>query len=95
VAVLSDDGTQLLSWRINNDPGTFLALLGKIDGESKVALEATYGWEWLAGCSRRRAMSCTSRIRLGRARSLRPGLRPTPPTLARWRSCCEPICFSP
>jgi transposase len=48
VAVLSDDGAQLLSRRIDNDPATFLALLEEIDGESKVALEATYGWEWLA-----------------------------------------------
>jgi transposase len=48
VAVLSDDGTQLLSRRIDNDPQTFLELLAGIDGESRVALEATYGWEWLA-----------------------------------------------
>jgi transposase len=26
----------------------FLELLAEIDGESKIALEATYGWEWLA-----------------------------------------------
>jgi transposase len=48
IAVLGDDGEQLLSRRIANDPATFLELLGEIDGESKVALEATYGWEWLA-----------------------------------------------
>jgi transposase len=48
VAVLADDGTQLLSRRIANDPRTFLELLAGIDGESRVALEATYGWEWLA-----------------------------------------------
>lgn len=48
VAVFSDDGGQLLSRRIDNDPATFLALLEEIDGESRVALEATYGWEWLA-----------------------------------------------
>jgi transposase len=48
VAVLADDGTQLLSRRIVNDPETFLELLAGVDGESKVALEATYGWEWLA-----------------------------------------------
>jgi hypothetical protein len=41
VAVLADDGTQLLSRRIVNDPQTFLELLAGIDGESKVALEAT------------------------------------------------------
>ena len=45
---LHDDGTQLLSRRIVNDPRAFLELLEGIDGESRVALEATYGWEWLA-----------------------------------------------
>src|SRR5215204_6362565 len=48
VAVLADDGTELLSRRIVNDPAIFLELLAEIDGESKIALEATYGWEWLA-----------------------------------------------
>jgi len=48
VAVLDDGGTELLSRRIVNDPQTFLELLAEIDGESKIALEATYGWEWLA-----------------------------------------------
>jgi transposase len=48
VAVLDDKGNELLSRRIVNDPATFLELLADIDGESKVALEATYGWEWLA-----------------------------------------------
>jgi hypothetical protein len=48
VAVLDDRGSELLSRRIVNDPQTFLELLAEIDGESKSALEATYGWEWLA-----------------------------------------------
>jgi transposase len=48
IAALSDDGRKLLSRRIDNDPATFLELLREIDGESKIALEATYGWEWLA-----------------------------------------------
>jgi transposase len=48
VAVLDDGGRELLSRRIVNDPQTFLELLAEIDGESRVALEATYGWEWLA-----------------------------------------------
>jgi transposase len=48
VAALSEDGRELLSRRIDNDPRTFLELLGEIDGESRIALEATYGWEWLA-----------------------------------------------
>jgi transposase len=48
VAVLDEHGRELLSRRIVNDPQTFLELLAEIDGESKIALEATYGWEWLA-----------------------------------------------
>jgi len=32
----------------SNDGPTILALLAEIDGECRVALEATYGWEWLA-----------------------------------------------
>ncbi len=48
VAVLDAHGRELLSRRIANDPQTFLELLEGIDGESRIALEATYGWEWLA-----------------------------------------------
>ncbi|MGN6170826.1 MAG: IS110 family transposase [Solirubrobacteraceae bacterium] len=48
VAALDEHGGELLSRRIVNDPDTFLALLSELDGESKIALEATYGWEWLA-----------------------------------------------
>jgi transposase len=48
VAALDEHGGELFSRRIVNDPDTFVALLGELDGESKIALEATYGWEWLA-----------------------------------------------
>jgi transposase len=48
VAVIDEHGELSLSRRIANDPQTFLELLEGIDGESKIALEATYGWEWLA-----------------------------------------------
>ena len=48
VVVLDGSGRRLLSRRIVNDPATFLELLAEIDGESNIALEATYGWEWLA-----------------------------------------------
>jgi transposase len=48
VAVLDEHGRELLLRRIVNDPQSFLELLEGIDGESRVALEATYGWEWLA-----------------------------------------------
>jgi transposase len=48
VAVIDDQGRELRSRRIINDGQTFLALLAEIDGECRIALEATYGWEWLA-----------------------------------------------
>ncbi len=44
IAALDEHGGELFSRRIVNDPDTFVALLGGLDGESKVALEATYGW---------------------------------------------------
>src|SRR3954465_13980168 len=47
VAAIDEEGEQLLSRRIVNDPQTFLALLEGV-GACRVALEATYGWEWLA-----------------------------------------------
>src|SRR5918999_2706207 len=48
VAALDEHGGELFSRRITNNPDTFVALLGELEGESKIALEATYGWEWLA-----------------------------------------------
>jgi transposase len=48
VVALDEDGRERLSRRIGNDPGVFLDLLGGLEGELEVALEAAYGWEWLA-----------------------------------------------
>jgi transposase len=48
VAILDDQGRELRSRRVINDGPTILALLAEIEGECRVALEATYGWEWLA-----------------------------------------------
>ncbi len=45
--VIDQDGELLLSRRIANDPETFIELLGD-PADTHVALEATYGWEWLA-----------------------------------------------
>jgi hypothetical protein len=47
IAALDESGAQVLSRRIVNDAQTFLALLEGV-GECRIALEATYGWEWLA-----------------------------------------------
>src|SRR5262245_3040291 len=47
IAVHDQDGGELLSRRIVNDPRLFLETLAAFD-QPRVALEATYGWEWLA-----------------------------------------------
>src|SRR5215210_3617954 len=48
IAVIDERGEQLLSRRIVNDRDTFLELLDAVGGDSRIAVEATYGWEWLA-----------------------------------------------
>jgi transposase len=48
VAVVDEHGRQLLSRRLVNDPERFRELLGELGEEAQFALEATYGWEWLA-----------------------------------------------
>ena len=48
IAVLDQEGNELLSRRIANDQETFLELLQELGDHVQVALEATYGWEWLA-----------------------------------------------
>src|SRR3989442_14656141 len=48
IAVIDGQGELSLSRRIVNDRATFLELLASLEGESRIAVEATYGWEWLA-----------------------------------------------
>ncbi|HWJ49982.1 MAG TPA: transposase [Solirubrobacteraceae bacterium] len=48
IAVIDEQGELTLSRRIVNDRDTFLELLGDPGAGTHVALEATYGWEWLA-----------------------------------------------
>jgi transposase len=48
VAVLDGYGRELCSRRVINDGAMILGLLAEIEGECGVALEATFGWEWLA-----------------------------------------------
>src|SRR5207247_6026460 len=48
IAVLDQQGGELLSRRIANDREIFLELLHGLGDDVQVALEATYGWEWLA-----------------------------------------------
>jgi transposase len=48
IAVIDEHGELMLSKRIINGREAFLELLGALEGESQIAVEATYGWEWLA-----------------------------------------------
>src|SRR3954462_6445400 len=48
VAVVDERGQQLLSCRLGNDPEGFRELLSPLGDDAQFALEATYGWEWLA-----------------------------------------------
>ena len=68
IAVIDEQGELELSRRIINDRETFLELLGDPEG-THVALEATYGWEWLAELLEEAGLTCTSRTRSGPARS--------------------------
>src|SRR5436305_9649318 len=47
VTAINEEGELSFARRIVNDPEAFLDLLGDPEG-THVALEATYGWEWLA-----------------------------------------------
>src|SRR5712691_6985598 len=44
ITALDEQGTELLSRRVANDPEALKTILAELGG----ALEATYGWEWLA-----------------------------------------------
>lgn len=48
VAALDEEGLELLSRRVTNDPEALRALFADLGGDAKVALEAAFGWEWLA-----------------------------------------------
>ncbi len=63
IAALDEQGTELLSRRVANDPEALKAILAELGSELQVALEATYGWECCPSCSRPKGTSCTSRTR--------------------------------
>src|SRR5436190_14544802 len=48
IAALDEQGTELLSCRVANHAEALKVILAELGGELQVALEATYGWEWLA-----------------------------------------------
>jgi transposase len=48
VAAFDEQALELLSRRVRNDPEALRALFAELGGEARVALEAAFGWEWLA-----------------------------------------------
>jgi transposase len=48
VAAFDEDGLELLSRRVTNDPEVVRAIFAELGGDARVALEAAFGWEWLA-----------------------------------------------
>jgi transposase len=83
IAALDEQGSELLSRRVANEPEALKAILDELGGELRVALEATYGWEWLAELLEARGTSCTSRIRCG----AQSGSHAKPWTLASQSRC--------
>jgi transposase len=47
VAAFDDEGRSRLSRRVANEPEAIRAVFAELGGEARVALEATFGWEWL------------------------------------------------
>ena len=68
IAIIDEHGELTLSRRIVNHPYTFRELLGDPDG-TQVALEATYGWEWLADLLEQAGYEVHLRIRSESGRS--------------------------
>jgi transposase len=48
VTAFDEQGLELLSRRVTNDPEALRTIFAELGGEAKVALEAAFGWEWLA-----------------------------------------------
>jgi transposase len=48
VALLDQDGRQVLNRNLPNDPTEVIAVLGQLEPRTPVAFEAAYGWGWLA-----------------------------------------------
>jgi transposase len=48
LTALAEDGSELLSRKVANEPEALTAIFAELGDEASVALEATFGWEWLA-----------------------------------------------
>src|SRR6059058_2009081 len=56
LCALDEHGEQLLSRRVVNEPEALLAALAQLPERPAVALEAAFGWEWLADLLRARLL---------------------------------------
>jgi transposase len=48
VAIMEEDGTEILNRNVSNDPAELSPLLGTLEPGTPVVFEAAYGWGWLA-----------------------------------------------
>lgn len=48
VAIMQEDGTEMLNRNVANDPAELSPLLGTLEPGTPVVFEAAYGWGWLA-----------------------------------------------
>jgi transposase len=48
VAIMEEDGTEILNRTVGNDPADLSPLLGTLEPGTPVVFEAAYGWGWLA-----------------------------------------------
>lgn len=69
VAAFDEEGLELLSRRVTNDPEALRAIFAELGEDAKVALEAAFGWEWLADLLEPEGSRSTSPIRGTRRRS--------------------------
>ena len=81
IAVIDQDGELTLSKRIPTGRETITELLGDPD-ETHVALEATYGWEWLAQLLEEAGFDVHLAHPLGTLAIVAARVRPTPSTPA-------------
>lgn len=78
ISAIDGEGTEVLSRRIANDPAPFLELLGGLEDRTRIAVEATYGWEWLADVLEGSAAASSS-----------PSSRCARSRAAAWARCCR------
>jgi transposase len=93
IAIVDEHGELTTSRRIVNDRETFLELLGDPgDGQAHVALEATYGWEWLAELLEEAGYDLHLAHRLRTRAIAAARIKTDAIDGAPWRSCCAPGC---